>query len=151
MGALDQGKHFVLDLVFQALPGYFQVAAHVNEVGVVVWLAVCAGYDLRRREVPDGLTLPAVVLAFGWRLLHPGGWLPWALAGVTVILTLAGVLPGGDMKGLVVMALVDPRLYLLAWLGAGVMYLLWRILRRERRMPGYVGFAMGAVGWWMWA
>ena len=31
--------------------------------------------------------------------------------------------PGGDMKGLVVMALADPRLYLLAWLGAGGVYL----------------------------
>ncbi len=116
---------------------------------ILLWLAVCAVFDLRRREVPDWLTLPAVVLALVWRLIHPGGWLPWALAGVTVVLTLAGVLPGGDMKGLVALALFDPSLYLLAWLGAGLMYLLWRVLHRERRMPGYVGFVMGAVGWWM--
>ncbi|BAJ64766.1 hypothetical protein [Anaerolinea thermophila] len=66
-------------------------------------------------------------------------------------LALIGLFPGGDMKGLVALALFDSRLYLLAWLGAGVVYLLWRILRRERRMPGYVGFVVGAVGWWMWA
>ncbi len=50
------------------------------------------------------------------------------------------------MKGLVALALFDPRLYLLAWLGAGVVYLLWRVLRRERRMPGYVGFVVGRIG-----
>jgi len=66
---------------------------------------------------------------------------------VTVGLTLAGVLPGGDMKGLVALALFDPRLYLLAWLGAGAVYVLWRMVRRERRMPGYVGFLAGGVMW----
>ncbi len=117
------------------------------KVGVVAWLSVCAAHDLHRREVPDGLTLPAVGLGLVYRVVMPDGWLPWALAVVTVVLTLLGVLPGGDMKGLVAMALFDPRLYLLAWLGAGAVYLLWRILRREHRMPGYVGFVVGAVGW----
>lgn len=117
------------------------------ETLILLWLSVCAVFDLRRREVPDGLTLPAVVLALVYRLLMPGDWLPWALGVVTVALTLAGLLPGGDMKGLVAMALFDPRLYLLAWLGAGAVYLLWWLLRRERRMPGYVGFVAGAVGW----
>lgn len=121
------------------------------ETLILLWLAVCAVFDLHRREVPDGLTLPAVALALVYRLLTPEGWLPWVLAVTTIVLTLAGVLPGGDMKGLVAMALFDPRLYLLAWLGAGVVYVVWRILRRERWMPGYVGFVVGAVGWWMWA
>ncbi len=119
-------------------------------VVILLWLVVCAVFDLRQREVPDGLTLPAALLAVVWQAAHPGGWLPWALAGVTVILTLAGALPGGDMKGLAAMALFDPRLYLLAWLGAGAVYLLWRLLRKEPRMPGYVGFVVGAVGWWLW-
>ncbi|GAP08811.1 hypothetical protein ATHL_03772 [Anaerolinea thermolimosa] len=68
---------------------------------------------------------------------------------VVTSLALAGVLPGGDMKGLVAMALFDPRLYLLAWLGAGAVYLVWRIVHGERRMPGSVGFVVGAVGWWL--
>ncbi len=114
---------------------------------ILLWLLVCAWHDVRRREVPDWLTLPAVVLALGWQVVYPGGWLPWALAVVTIVLTLAGVLPGGDMKGLVALALFDPRLYLLAWLGAVVVYLLWRMLRRERRMPGYVGFVVGGIAW----
>ncbi len=42
-------------------------------------------------------------------------------------LALTGVLPGGDMKGLVAMALFDPGLYLLAWLGTEGAYALWRI------------------------
>lgn len=107
-------------------------------------------YDLRTREVPDWLTLPAVALALAWRLVHPDGWLPWALAGATVLLTLTGILPGGDMKGLTALALLDPRLYLLAWLGAGFVYLVWRLVRRERWMPGYVGFLAGGIAlWWL--
>lgn len=115
--------------------------------GVLLWLAVCAVFDLRRREVPDWLALPAMVLALVWQITHPAGWLPWALAGVTVALTLLGVLPGGDMKGLAALALYDPRLYLSAWLGAGLVYPIWRVVRRERSMPGYVGFLVGVVGW----
>lgn len=119
----------------------------IVDTGVVLWLAVCAGYDLRRRQVPDWLTLPVVGLALVYRLLTPGGWLPWALAGVSVLLTLAGVLPGGDMKGLVALALFDPRLYLAVWLGAGVVYLFWRLVRHERKMPGFVGFLLGGLVW----
>jgi prepilin peptidase CpaA len=114
---------------------------------VLLWLALCTVFDLKRREVPDWLTLPVLAGMLVWRALHPGDWLHWALAAATVILTLLGVLPGGDMKGLAGMALYDPRLYLAAWLGAGVVYLFWRVVRRERRMPGYVGFLLGAVIW----
>ncbi len=56
--------------------------------------------------------------------------------------------PAGIMKGLDGdLALFDLRLYLLAWLRGGVVCLLWRVLRRERRMPGYVGFVVGGLGW----
>ncbi len=116
-------------------------------LAILLWLMVCAVFDLRRREVPDWLTLPALGLALVWQALYPGGWLPWALAGVSVLLTLAGVLPGGDMKGLAALALYDPTLYLLAWLGAGAVYLLWRVVRHERKMPGYVGFVLGGLVW----
>ena len=118
-----------------------------RDVFIFLWLLVCAVFDLRRREVPDWLTLPAVAAGLVWRVLHPDGWLAWALAGVTVALTLLGVLPGGDMKGLAALALVDPRLYLAAWLGTVGVYLLWWLVRRERSMPGYVGFLVGVVGW----
>jgi len=119
----------------------------IAEAIALIWLGVCAMYDLRTREVPDWLTLPAVALALAWRLVHPDGFLPWALAVVTVALTLMGILPGGDMKGLAAMALLDPRLYLFAWLGACAVYLGWRLVCRERWMPGYVGFLVGAVAW----
>lgn len=117
------------------------------ETLILLWLVALSVFDLRRREVPDWLTLPVIGVMW-YRLLMPDGWLPWALAGVTVLLTLAGVLPGGDMKGLAAMALFDARLYVLAWLGAGVVYVAWRIFRREQRMPGYVGFVVGGVVWW---
>lgn len=117
-----------------------------RDVFIFLWLLVCAVFDLPRREVPDWLTLPAVATGLLWRALHPDGWLAWALAGVTVALTLINVLPGGDMKGLAALALYDPRLYLAAWLGAGGVYLLWVLVRRERSMPGYVGFLVGVAG-----
>lgn len=117
------------------------------EVAVLVWLVVCAAFDLRKREVPDWLTLPAVGLALAWQVVHPAGWMPWVLMGVTVALTLAGVLPGGDMKGLVALALYDPRMHLFAWAGAALAWPVWWLVRRERRIPGYVGFVLGAVGW----
>lgn len=119
----------------------------VAEKVALIWLGACAVHDLRSREVPDWLTLPAVLLALVWRLVHPDGWYPWALAVFTVALTLTDILPGGDMKGLAALALFDPHLYLLAWLGAGVVYLLWRLVRRERWIPGYAGFFVGGVGW----
>jgi prepilin peptidase CpaA len=114
---------------------------------ILFWLAVCAVFDLRRREVPDWLTLPVLAAGLVWRVLHPDGWLAWALAGGMVALTLINVLPGGDMKGLAALALIDPRLYLAAWLGAGGVYLVWRLVRRECSMPGYVGFLVGVAGW----
>lgn len=116
-------------------------------VAIMLWISICAWHDLRRREVPDWLTLPAVGLGLVWRILYPDGWLPWALAGAAVALTLADVLPGGDMKGLAAMALFDPRLHLLAWVGAALTWFVWRMARRERAMPGYLGFAVGLLMW----
>ncbi len=116
-------------------------------LAILLWLTACAIFDLRRREVPNWLTLPVMGLGLVWRITHPLDWLPWALAGVTVALTLAGVLPGGDMKGLVALALYNPGLYLAAWVGAGVVYLFWRLVRDERKMPGYVGFLLGGLVW----
>lgn len=112
---------------------------------LLVWLALCAWYDLRKREVPDWLTLPVVALGLVWRLFQGGEWLSWVLAGVTFGLCLLGVIPGGDMKGLVALAFWDERFYLAAWLGALGVYLFWLAVWRERRMPGYVGFVVGGL------
>lgn len=119
------------------------------QAGILIWLLACAVFDVRRREVPDWLTLPAVGLGLAWQVFHPQGWLPWALAGATIGLTLAGLLPGGDMKGLVAMAWMDVGLYLYAWLGAAVVYALWRAVRREKTLPGYLGFLVGGVLEWI--
>ncbi len=119
----------------------------VAELAVIAWLVVCALHDWRKREVPNWLTVPVVVLAWLWQCLQSAGYLPWVLAGATVLLAVLGVLPGGDMKGLVALALLDGhgRLYLAAWLGAAVVYLVWRVVRREKGMPGYVGFLAGVA------
>jgi hypothetical protein len=113
------------------------------EALILIFLTICAVYDVRRREVPGWLILPAMVISLVWRVYHPDDWLAWVLALGTLLLTLIGLLPGGDMHGLITLALLSPRWYFAAWLGAGVTWLIWWIVRHERRIPGYVGFLVG--------
>ena len=113
----------------------------------MLFLTVCAVYDLRRREVPGWLTLPVLAMSLVWRIRQPDDWLAWAMAGGTVVLALLGLLPGGDMQGLTALALFSPLWYLAAWLGAGVVWPVWRVVRHERWMPGYVGFLVGVAVW----
>lgn len=114
---------------------------------ILGWLLVAALIDARNRIAPDWLMFPGLIFSFIWRMLHPLEWLPWGLSLLMVALCLAGSLPGGDMKGLVAMALFDPNLFFMAWIGAGCIFVLWRLVRRERHMPGYVGFLAGGFVW----
>jgi prepilin peptidase CpaA len=113
------------------------------EALILIFLTICALYDVRRREVPGWLVLPAMAISLVWRVYHQDDWLAWGLALGTLLLTLIGLLPGGDMHGLITLALLSPRWYVAAWLGAGVTWLIWWIVRHERRIPGYVGFLVG--------
>jgi Flp pilus assembly protein protease CpaA len=113
------------------------------EALILIFLTICAIYDVRRREVPGWLILPAMVASLAWRIGQPDDRLAWGLALGTITLTLLGLLPGGDMQGLITLALLSPRWYFAAWLGAGITWLIWWVVRHERRIPGYIGFLVG--------
>lgn len=118
----------------------------MENVLVLVWLAACAWRDVQSREIPDWLFWPALI-----SVLIVSDFSPLSLGLVmgTIAMTLAGLLPGGDMRGLIVLALFDPALYAWAWGGAGATWLIWRLVRRERAFPGFAGFFVGAAGWFM--
>ncbi len=125
----------------------------------VVWLSVCAICDLRTRQVPNGLTLPAIPLA----LL--AAWLTWESRGETpgdtpyefafrlAILTLplfvawrSHWLGGADLKIMLVLALANPLLVAVAWVGVLIYFagLLLVTHSRPVRFAGVPGFALGA-------
>ncbi len=111
-------------------------------VAIEVWLSLGAFYDLRRREVPNWLTLPVLAVAFIWRLFHPNATALGVFV-LTLVFWLSGLIAGGDTKGLMVLGLLNPTLYAWAWIGAGGMWGLWRIIKRERNYPGYLGILLG--------
>ena len=111
--------------------------------GLLIWLAVCAWEDVRKREVPNGLTLPMLAGMMVWRIFHPDAG-AFMLAGVIFVMGLFGLLPGGDAKGLIALALFSPELSVLALLMAGVVWLGYRLFR-HRKAPGFAGFLTGAI------
>lgn len=128
-------------------------AALAVSVFAVAWLNVCALADLRTRCVPNWLTLPAILLALGYRLFSSGG-----VEGTTILQLLAILLPllvawrhhlvgGADVKILLVLALLDPYLVLAALLGVIVYLSAYLIFRRTRpaRFAGVPGFAVGVL------
>ncbi len=116
-------------------------------VVIELWAILCALFDLRKREVPNWLTLPVLVGAIGWRLLEPDAN-AFLLAFITLAFWLLGWLSGGDAKGLMALGLLDPCLYAWAWVGAGMVGAVWWIVKRERRFPGFLGFVVGVgIAW----
>lgn len=73
---------------------------------VVLWLGICAYCDARRGEIPNALTLPALLLAGLAAVLS--GWESVALYGVVLLAVLAahflGVMGGADGKILAALA-----------------------------------------------
>lgn len=108
---------------------------------VLLWLAICAWQDVRKREVDNALTIPAIVAMFLWRVWYPDG-IAFLMATLFFFLGLGGILPGGDAKGLMAMALYSPEMTLCALLGAGMFWLITR-----RPIPAYVGFLAGVLAY----
>ncbi|GAB3075276.1 A24 family peptidase [Corynebacterium aquatimens] len=75
-----------------------------------VWSVVLAWWDQRHLRLPDWLTLPAVVLAFGLCCFYPSGWWGLVWPGLYLLVAMvmggrsgdanAGAIPigGGDIK-----------------------------------------------------
>jgi len=120
----------------------------------MAWLSICAIFDIRTQKVPNWLTLPAIPMAIGaaWFAREIRGETMYAslfhLVILIVPLLLAWrihLLGGADLKIMLVLALINPRLFLAAWVGALVYFLGLSILRHDRpsRFAGVPGFTLG--------
>lgn len=114
---------------------------------VMVWLVVCAVYDIRTRSVPNILTIPPFVLAGLWAV-RQGGITLWLFGLVFVVMFFSfwkGGTGGADGKVLATMAVFMPAGFLLALVlrllvGAG----LWLRHGKDARFPAMPVFAAGA-------
>ena len=120
----------------------------------LIWLDVCAVYDIRTHQVPNYLTLPAIPLALLAAWLTRGSRAEtlfefvFRLFLLTLPLFIAWrnhLLGGADLKILVVLALASPLLVVAAWGGVVLYFLGQLILHRGRpiRLAGVPGFALG--------
>ena len=130
--------------------------------GVLVpaWLCLCAWQDWKKRQVSNWLTLPTIALAlvlrlFGWS----SGYLPLTILILAAVLVawLGRWAGGADAKVMTALALFDARLALWAWIGATLWYMLLflygRFVAKDRdriRLPGMLGFLIGAGAFWLW-
>ncbi len=127
---------------------------------ILSWLVICAWQDWHKREVSNGLTMPPLILALGLRLvgMGHGPLLLLALILAAVLVTWLGRwLGGADAKVLAALALLDMRLALWAWVGATLWYALLFVYSRciakdcdRIRLPGMLGFLIGAGVYWLW-
>lgn len=114
----------------------------MNLLFLLVWFAVCADQDARRRRVSNGLTFGGGLIALGYLLISGTSWLaaPMEQAWWALLLTLAMTLPGyalgklgaGDVKLLVALALASDSLHILGtFIGAGVTSVIWLLARQK--------------------
>jgi prepilin peptidase CpaA len=135
---------------------------------------VAALYDLKSRRIPNGVTVPAMVLGISLHAIH-SGWTGLALSmgglviggGVFLLLSLAGSMGAGDVKlmagvgALLGVGLIISVLILTA-LGGGIIAIskivVWHVRRRtapplrsgeenplHETMPYGVAIAMGTM------
>ncbi|WDY58804.1 prepilin peptidase [Pseudomonas sp. PSKL.D1] len=141
----------------------------MHSLAVLVWLALCAGQDARERQISNVLTLGAAACALVWLLTTGHSWLgaqgsEAALGFVIVLLlTLPGYMLGqfgaGDVKLLGALALASSLDHVLGtFIGAGVVLVLWLLVRRKTRQPGekrpfapflLAGFALSLAWGWL--
>ncbi|MCO8165277.1 prepilin peptidase [Pseudomonas sp. LJDD11] len=120
---------------------------------LLIWFALCAEQDARRRQITNTLTLGACAAALGWLLYSGQTWLGAepAEGGRALLLALAMTLPGyalgrlggGDVKLLAALALASDSLYLLGtFIGAAVTVVVWLGVRRA--VFGVLGHGLAA-------
>ncbi len=117
------------------------------------WLAACAYLDLRCRRVPWYLTWPPMLAALGARALGLTT-APWwgilAVSALSLALWRRGWLGAADSRGWIALtALGGLPLLTASLLGAGAFLLLLRISEPEGRIPGYPGYLLGFVFWFL--
>ncbi|VVO31604.1 A24 family peptidase [Pseudomonas fluorescens] len=104
-----------------------------------IWLALCAAQDIQQRQIANGLTLGATVIALVYLLWNGTTWMGasaeqglWAF-----LLALAFTLPGyrmgrlgvDDVKLIAALGLASDTLHLLGtFIGAGIVSLAWLLM-----------------------
>ncbi|KTB67927.1 prepilin peptidase [Pseudomonas allii] len=146
----------------------------IHGVVILLWLGLCALQDMRQRQIANGLTLGAALLALIFLLWTGTTWLGapaseggWAFA-LALLLTLPGYALGrfgaGDVKLLAALALASTLDYLLwSLIGAALLQACWvlvsqRLRARRGRADAQVStkqpFApfvlTGFVLYWLW-
>ncbi len=113
---------------------------------LTAWLVPCAVFDLRRRRIPNWLTLPALAIALWW------AWGAGTL-GLALVTLAAGFLAfqadglgGADGKLATVQAAVSPAALLITGLLIGITFLGLRLAgRRDNRLPAAIWFGAGSL------
>lgn len=118
----------------------------IHGVVILLWLGLCAWQDMRQRQIANGLTLGAALLALFYLLWTGTTWLGapageggWAFA-VALLLTLPGYALGrfgaGDVKLLAALALASTLDYLLwSLIGAALFQSGWVLVRQRLSAP----------------
>ena len=113
---------------------------------LVLWLAPCALYDLRRRRIPNWLTLPALPLALVWAWGHGAFVLALTVLAASLLAFHFGGLGGADGKLATVQAAVAPPALLASGLLLFATFLALRLRGvREVHLPAGVWFWLGAI------
>lgn len=121
---------------------------------LLAWLAVCAWLDWRYRQVPNALTLPVIGIALIFRLAGTSTSPTWLIGGLCLLVVTGWafkVVGGADTKATIALSLLDPRLAVWAWAGACLWFTVLFTVTRGRqspyRLPGFMGFLIGACAW----
>ncbi|UVM49802.1 prepilin peptidase [Pseudomonas sp. B21-015] len=111
----------------------------MQNVVLLIWLALCAAQDVRERHIANGLTLGAGGLALAYLLWTGTTWLgaDAVQGGWAFLLALAFTLPGyalrrlgaGDVKLMATLGLATDGMHLLGgFIGAGLASAFWLLL-----------------------
>ena len=116
------------------------------ELGLTLWLAVCAVWDWRERRVPNALTIPPLAVALAGRVWC-GGWdlLGVLLLGGYALLWYKGVIGGADAKIGLTLTLVASWWGYAALCGVVVLGAVWKMGNWERHTPAVVGMFIGVM------
>jgi Flp pilus assembly protein protease CpaA len=123
----------------------------INELAVVIWLAICTLWDARTGEVPNFLTQP--FLALGGLVAIWGGWGSVAIFTLTLSILGAfyalGGVGGADVKILAALAGLWPESLWVILIGL----ILWvagrKLLGRRGSFRAVVPIFIGVVvAWW---
>jgi hypothetical protein len=118
----------------------------VIHTGVTLWLLACAVFDIRKAQVPNGLTIPMLALSTGIACWQGGDRLIFLLIAAAVFIPVwsAGGMGGGDAKAFIALAGLWPAAFLAA-LGASA---LWAVYQGLQHGPGkrYIGIPPAALG-----